>query len=209
MKRAMLRFVVLLAAGGLLAGCVTFEFAPTETLGCDPALAGAWRGDSEAGERKTTARFDDQCTLTGTDENGSTETYRLRTTEYDGHRYLVMQEDASATVSDRDGKLIETWPATRVNLLRYRLDGDRLEVWAADPRVAATVEVRGVQAHSDAMRDPKTGKPMDSMVPSNIYLSGKRKRLAALLREHGDTLYADMAPDKALVLQRVAKGASP
>ena len=209
MKRTMFRFVLLLAAGSLLTGCVTFEFAPTETLGCDPALAGTWHSDKDEGARKGAAIFGRDCTLTGTNDDGSTETYRLRTTEYDGHRYLVMQEDAAATVSDSDGKPIETWPATRVNLLRYRLDGDRLEVWAADPRVAATLEVRGVQTHSDAMRDPKTGKPIESMVPSNIYLSGKRKRLAALLRERGDALYSGMATDKALVLHRAPEGASP
>ncbi len=208
MKRAT-RGALLLAAAWLLAGCVTFEFAPTETLGCDPALAGAWRGESVAGERKTTAMLDDQCLLTGTDENGATETYRLRTTEYDGARYVVVEEREPATISDRDGNTVETWPATRVQLLRYRLDGDRLQLWAADARVAEALDVRGVGVHSDAMRDPKTGKPIASMVPSSIYLSGKRKRLATLLREHGDALYMDMAPDKALVLLRVAEGASP
>lgn len=208
MSRTM-RWILPIAAVWLLAGCVTFEFAPTEDLGCDPALAGVWRGESDAGERKTTARFDDQCMLTGTDQNGATETYRLRTTEYDGARYVVMEEGKPATISDRDGNTVDTWPGTRVQLLRYRLDGDRLQLWAADARVAETLDVRGVGVHSDAMRDPKTGKAIESMVPSSIYLSGKRKRLAALLREHGDALYAGMAPEKALVLHRVAEAASP
>lgn len=209
MKRATMLFVLLLAAGGLLTGCVTFEFAPTETLGCDPALVGKWHSDQDPSARKGAATFDDQCVLTGTNDDGTTETYRLRTTEYDGVRYLVMREDAPATVSDLDGKTIETWPDTRVHLLRYRLEGDRLEMWTADARVAESLDVRGVRAHSDRMRDPKTGKPIESVVPGNIYLSGKRKRLAALLRERGDELYSGMAADKALVLHRAPEGASP
>jgi hypothetical protein len=199
---------LVLLALALLGGCVSFEHAPTDTLGCDPALVGTWQGTSKDGETQS-MRLDDQCTVTGTDQNGQTETHAIRTTRLDDQHYIVMAADRPSQVMDSEGKVVDTWPETRVDLFRYRLDGDRLLIWMADPEVARRIASPGVSMHSDAMIDAKTGKPVESLLPSSLLLRGKREALAALLRTHGDALFSGLSPDKAVTLDRVPDAPTP
>ena len=207
------RAAFLLAASALLGGCVSFEVAPVAETGCDAGLIGTWQARNENGETKV-LRLDAACRLRGlkdgnADESTNNEIVDIRTFDLDGQHYIVAAEGTPNEVRDSDGKLVETWPATRVDLFRYRRDGDSLNVWTADPAVAATLVSPGIAVRSDAIIDTKTGKPMAGMLRDNILLRGKREDLAALLRTRGDALYLDMRPDKALTLQRLPEKTTP
>lgn len=201
-----LALVVLLALGA--SACVSFEVAPVETTGCDAALAGAWL-PADAGPGDAPAVVTADCTVAGLRETKPDERQRFATFEFEGHRYLSVQADEEKTVSDSAGKAIETWPATRVELYRYRLDGDRLLLWSADAGVARTLDGDGVAVHTDDTRDAATGKPLPRTLGADVYLSGSREAIADALRRHGDALYADMRPERATALHRVAPGDAP
>ena len=202
------RVAIVFAASTLLGGCVMFEVAPSDALGCDPALVGAWQGKADDGETQT-LRLDTQCTLSGAGKDGQTETHPIRTLELGDQHYIVVEETEPAPVLDSEGKTVETWPASRVDLFRYRREGDTLRVWFADTAYAKALAAPGVTARSDARVDPKTGQQLESLVPSNILLRGKREDLAAALRAQGDALFYGLRLEKSLTLQRLPETASP
>ncbi len=200
---ARLALVVLLALSA--SACVSFEVAPVETQGCDAALAGAWLPE-DAGPDDAPAVVTADCGVTGLRGAKPDERQRFGTFEFDGHRYIAVQADDTETVADSAGKTIETWPATRVELYRYRLDGDRLLLWAADPGTARTLGSDGVTVHTDDTRDAATGKPVPRSIGGDVYLSGRREAIADALRRHGDALYRGMRPEYATTLHRTAPG---
>lgn len=204
-------FLLLIAA--LSAGCVSFEVVPVAKTGCDAVLAGTWRAEEARGEDLTSDNkrltVSEDCAISGLEDGETAETHRFRTFELAGQRYIAVEAEKELTVADNEGKTIETWPKARVELYRYRIQDDRLLLWSADAGLAQTLGGDGITVHSDATLDAKTGKPLPSMVQNSIYLGGKRRALAALLRKHGDALYQGMTPERAIVMRRAAAKAAP
>lgn len=200
---ARLALVVLLALGA--SACVSFEVAPVETQGCDAALAGAWLPE-DAGPDDAPALVTADCSVTGLRGANPDERQRFGTFEFDGHRYIAMQADEAKTISDHAGHVVDTWPAGRVELYRYRLDGDRLLLWQPDPDAALTLGGNGVTVHTNAARDAATGKPTLRMMQGDVYLSGSREAIADALRRHGNALYRGMRLEHATTLHRSAAG---
>lgn len=205
--RVRLALAALLALG--TSACVSFEVAPVETLGCDATLAGAWL-PADAGPDDTPAMVTADCGVTGLRGAKPDERQSFGTFEFEGQRYIAVQADDAERVLDGAGKVVETWPANRVELYRYRLDGDRLLLWAADPGTARTLGGAGLTVHTDDTRDAATGKPLPRAIAGDVYLGGSREAIAEALRRHGDALYRDMRPELATTLHRAATGdASP
>jgi hypothetical protein len=194
-----------------LAGCVSFEVAPVATMGCDAALAGAWlpeSGDVGPGDRPLVAT--DQCVLSGQNGPGGPETQHFSTFAFEGADYVAVEADDVLNVTDAQGKVVETWPQTRVELYRYRLEGDRLWLWTVDADVAQAVGGDGITVHTDAPVDPATKQPAPSMLDRrSVYLAGNREAIAGLLHRRGDALYAGLKPERATVLHRVAQKDAP
>ena len=205
------RAAFLLAASALLGGCVSFEVAPVAETGCDATLAGRWEqvlspdGDADRKDRSISVNAD--CALEERAEDGSVALHPFRTFEFEGHQYIAMpassDDDEIKTVVDSNGRVIETWPRDRVELYRYRHDGDRILIWAMQTEVAIAVRSDGAVAHSDATIDAETGKPIPGIFPDNVYLSGSRDALAALLRTQGDALYGNMQDKGARAFARI------
>lgn len=208
------RLGALLLAMLTLAGCVSFEFAPVATLDCDRSLAGAWQpslpmDEAAPKDEDRHVTVSATCEISGRRGDGELETHRFGTFDFEGHHYIAVNAEEPVRVTDANDKLIETWPESRVELFRYRVDGDRMLLWSANPAAAESFGGEGVTVHSDATIDPETGKPMPQLVRGNVYLSGSREALAALLRTRGDALYVDMRPDKAMVFTRTPEATAP
>jgi len=201
--RVRLALAALLALGA--SACVSFEVAPVEPLGCDAALAGAWL-PADAGPDDAPAVVTADCGVTGLRGAKPDERQAFGTFEFDGHRYIAVAADDAERVVDGAGRLVETWPANRVELYRYRLDGDRLLLWAADPGTARTLGGDGLTVHADDRRDPAGGKPVPRAIAGDVYLSGSREAIAEALRRHGDALYRGMRPELATTLHRAPPG---
>lgn len=194
-----------------LAGCVSFEVAPVATMGCDAALAGAWlpeSGDIGPGDKPLVASA--ECVLSAPNGAGGPDTQHFSTFDFDGDHYIAVSADDAKAVTDTAGHVVETWPKTRVELYRYRLDGDRLQLWSANVEVAQTVGGDGITVHTDAPIDPATKQAAPSMFDHrSVYLAGERDAIAALLRRKGDALYREPTPERVMVLRRVASGDTP
>lgn len=194
-----------------LAGCVSLEVAPVTTMGCDTALAGAWLPDSEdigPGDRPLVATA--QCVLSGQNGPGGPETQHFSTFDFEGRHYVAVEADDPLAVKDTAGQVVETWPKDRVELYRYKLDGDRLLLWSVDADVAQTVGGDGITVHTDAAVDPATKRPAPAALDRrSVYLAGSREAIAGLLHRRGDALYAGMAPGRATSLHRAAPKDTP
>jgi hypothetical protein len=208
-----------LAALALLAlapaGCVTFEQAPVASLGCDPDLIGRWQPDGEPGQpapgtATISATADGGCRLDAVARDGSLETRMFRTFVLDDARYAAAQAGDALEVTDADGRVRDTWPASRVVLHRYRLDGDRLLLWRTDVDAAAKTTAPGVIVRTNASRTApgKDGSVVERPA-TDLYITGDRDALAALLRRQGDRLYAGLAIQAAGTMHRRHDGAAP
>ncbi|MFZ5637696.1 MAG: hypothetical protein ACOY82_14040 [Pseudomonadota bacterium] len=200
-----------LFAAMLVAGCVTFEHAPSATLGCDPALIGPWLPEeTENGAPQppgtVAATESGECRLSAPERDGTIGTQLFRTFDLDGARYLVVEEEAPLSIVDGDGRVVDTWPKSRVALYRYRIEGDRVFVWTTDFDTALGIHADGVVVRTNATR---TMPGRERTPPTAAMLSGSRDALAAMLREQGDGLYSGLAPAKATSLRRVDTGVSP
>lgn len=198
-----------------LAGCVSFEVAPVDAMGCDAALAGAWlpeSGDLGPADKPLVASAD--CVLSAQNgaggPTGGPDDQHFSTFDFDGHHYIALSADDAKAVTDTAGHVVETWPKTRVELYRYRLDGDRLQLWSANVDVARSVGGDGITVHTDAPINAATKQAAPSMFDHrSVYLTGERDAIAALLRRKGDALYREPPPERAMVLHRAVPKDAP
>lgn len=184
---------VIALAATLLGGCVTFERAPVAQLSCDPALAGEWQGEKHDAASQA-ARVSPDCELQWPEDDGGTYTTTLRGFTLGGHRYLVFSPEDADRLMDMDGDLASQAPAGSVLFARYRIDGDTLQLWLADP--------------NEALRTG--GKVSARQIDDRFaHVEGSREDIAALLRERGDTLFDIDDVDGAARFKRVPEEASP
>jgi hypothetical protein len=204
------RIAILTFASALSAGCVSFEQLPVARTGCDPALIGRWLPAEGTGETPpvpgtVTAIEDGVCQLTAQDRDGTPTTQTFRTFALDGEHYIVTEEDEALVIADGDGRVVDTWPKTRVQVHRYRLEGDRLTVSIAGMDAAMALDAPDVAVRTNATttRPDRDGISEQTMA-TQVYLAGSRDALATMLRTHGDRLYAASEWGDPSVLRRIA-----
>jgi hypothetical protein len=184
---------VIALAATLLGGCVTFERAPVAQLSCDPALAGEWQGEKNDAPSQV-ARVSPDCELHWPEDDGGTYTTTLRGFTLDDHRYLVFSPEDADRLMDMDGDLAAQAPEGSVLFARYRIDGDALQLWLADP--------------NEALRTG--GKVSARQIEDRFaHVEGSREDIAALLHERGDTLFDIDDVDGAARFKRVPKETAP
>jgi hypothetical protein len=160
---------------GLLGGCVTFEHAPVARYGCDPALAGRWQTvKSERLPRPIEVGAD--CRMRWPLDEGGTHESVLRSFKLDDVRYLAFTPEEADRLMEMEGDLIDSAPAGSVLLVRYRIDGEEVNLWLADPEVALTPAPAGIA-------------PARRLEDRFAHVEGSRRATAKLLRERGDALF--------------------
>ncbi len=207
------RAATLLLAATWLSGCVSFEVAPVVAMECDRSLAGRWlfpENENETpGHVRPEAAVAEDCTFVSTSRDGTSRKGVFKTFEFEGHRYLSVDVGKTETITDTEDTLVETWPATRVMLARYRRESDTLWVWVPDPSTLTLLKSSRVTVHSDATIDAKTRQPEPAGFSTDFYISGKREDIARFLADNGDVLYSGMSTDRALPLTRAPRKMRP
>lgn len=136
-----------LATGLLLAGCqmTTFEQSPVAATGCDPALAGHWlsTGDEPGEDGEMVLRIDAQCRLEvdehkqGEVHTGAATTFKVG--RHGAHRYAWVDGAWLSTRFEEEHQP----PAGDVYVLRYAVDGDRLQLWSTNEKPIAHAIIDG------------------------------------------------------------------
>ena len=199
------RIAILTLASAATAGCVTFEQLPVARTGCDPALIGRWLPAEGPGETPpvpavVTATEDGACLATASES-----TQKFRTFALDGAHYIVIEEDEALVIADGDGRVVNTWPKTRVQVHRYRLEGDRLTVSIVGMDAAVALDAPGVAVRTNATTTlPDRDGISERAMATRVYLAGSRDALATMLRTHGDRLYAASEWGDPSVFRRIA-----
>ena len=193
---ACLRGLATLAlAAGLLGGCVTFEHAPVSRYDCDPALAGRWQTvKTERLPRPIEVAPD--CRMRWPLDDGGTYETTLRSFVLDDHRYLAFTPEEADRLMDMDGDLIENAPAGSMLLVRYRIDGEDVKLWLADPEVALTPTQAGIA-------------PARRLEDRFAHVEGSRRATAKLLRAQGDALFRASQAEGMTRFKRVPAEATP
>lgn len=179
-----------LAIAALLAlpGCVAFEHAPAQAQ-CDPELPGTWL--LEEGPTTKTVRVDARC-HTEDWPNPREESVALDLTGFriGEDRYLMFDPAAAQRAIGAEGEsLTRTAPPGSVFLVRYRIQGDVIDAWLADPQPA----LAGIAA----------GKLQGRRLEDHFaLLGGSPEQLRTLLSEHGEVFYG--TGQKSLKLRRAA-----
>jgi hypothetical protein len=189
------KFAIIALVAGALGGCVTFEHAPVARYACDPALAGRWQTvKTERLPRPIEVGAD--CRMRWPlDEGGAYETV-LRSFTLDDVRYLVFTPAEADRLMDMEGDLIGSAPAGSVLLVRYRIDGDEVKLWLADPEVALTPASTGIA-------------PARRLEDRFAHVEGSRRATAKLLRERGDTLFRASQAEGMTRFKRVPAETAP
>ena len=125
----------------LLAACeaTTFETAPVAALPCDPTLAGDWSSVGDQGEvdGEVVLQIDGDCRLSVIEHKAdgphTGEATALHLGRHGGHRYAWVDAGWMMQRFDEDHR----FPEGDVIVLRYRQQGDRLELWSTDDRAVA------------------------------------------------------------------------
>ncbi len=190
------RDMVLLCVLLTLSACVTFERAPVAKLSCDPALAGEWRALKNGPSNRIIVVSAD-CTMHWPEQNGGTYTTTLEGFALDESRYLVFTPTVADRLMSAEGDVLRNAPKDSVFLARYRVDGDRTQVWLADPDEAMRPATKGLATgarHGD----------------THVHIKGSRSAIAKLLRARGDTMFAGKQDSRGTMqLQRIAPGTTP
>lgn len=158
----------------LLAACqaTSFENAPlVAAAGCDPALVGGWTsvGDTPQENGEVVLHLDAACQL------------RFEEHERDG----VRRTDATPLHLGRRGEYAYAWvdsswalksveedhrpPAGDIQLARYHVDGDTLQLWSTDDKAIAHAiidgELTGTVSYSDSeLFNRLTGEPAPAVL---------------------------------------------
>ncbi|TXH67768.1 MAG: hypothetical protein E6Q88_10365 [Lysobacteraceae bacterium] len=184
----------LLALLCLVAGCVSFEHAPTTAFDCDPALAGRWRSLAGGPEGNTVAIADD-CTMSWPlSQDGATIEIPLRGFALDGKRYLAFSPAQAERMLEANGDISGHTPAESLFLVRYRIEGDRIALWLPDHDHVAEAIASG-RIHGKAAKQRQA-----------FEVNGSPKRISALLRKDA-RLYPSSEDDAALRFRRTDAGA--
>lgn len=182
-------------AAGMLGGCVTFEHAPVSRYGCDPALAGTWQTvKTERLPRPIDVSSD--CRIRWPLDGGGTYETTLRSFALADHRYLAFTPEEADRLIDMQGDLAKGAPAGSVLLARYRIEGDEVRLWLADPAITLAA---GTQGQATVQR-------LDERL---AHVEGSRRATARLLRAHGDALFRASQAEGMTRFRRVAAEATP
>ena len=208
-----LRAKVVLLVSLMTSGCVWFQTIPAESVGCDPDLVGLWE-TTEDNERE---RIDipSDCVIRDPKDPDSSETLKFRTFELDGVRYAAIEAGGPRKPGMQNRDSVGDWPQDRVMLFRYRIDGTRLSYWSADINAALKIDRDDIVVHTtveDLDGNPVSADVVRKLEPpyvDDVYLTGSRQALAAVLREHSNALFSELDPKKATVLFRVETEAHP
>lgn len=125
----------------LLAACeaTTFEHPPVASLPCDPALAGHWasEGDGDDKDGEIVLQIDAACQLAvvehKADGPSTGEPTTLHLGRHGRHAYAWVDAGWMMRRFDEDHR----FPDGDVFLMRYRQQGDRLELWSTDDKRVA------------------------------------------------------------------------
>lgn len=195
MKAFLQKLAMLALAAGALGGCVTFEHAPVSRYDCDPALAGQWQTvKTERLPRPIEVAAD--CRMRWPLNDGSTYETTLRSFALDEHRYLAFTREEADRLMDMGGDLRQRAPADSVLLARYRIDGDEVKVWLADPEAALAPTQAGTT-------------PARRLEDRLAHVEGSRRSTAKLLRAQGDALFRARQAEGMTRLKRVPAEAAP
>lgn len=125
----------------LLATCeaTTFEHPPVAALPCDPGLAGHWasEGEGEDKDGEIVLQIDADCRLSvleqKTDGPRTGEPTALHLGRHGRHSYAWVDAAWMMRRFDEDHQ----FPAGDVFLVRYRRQGDHLDLWSTDDKAVA------------------------------------------------------------------------
>ena len=125
----------------LLSACeaTTFEKAPIAALPCDPALAGHWASEGEGDDKdgEIVLQIDAACQLSVLEQKAdgprTGEATALHLGRHGRHHYAWVDAGWMMRRFDEDHQ----FPAGDVYLVRYRRQGDRLELWSIDDKAVA------------------------------------------------------------------------
>ena len=180
---------------GALGGCVTFEHAPVSRYDCDPALAGQWQTvKTERLPRPIEVAAD--CRMRWPQDDGGTYETSLRSFALSEHRYLAFTSEEADRLMDMAGDLRQRAPAGSVLLARYRIDGDEVKLWLADPEVALAPTQGGTA-------------PARRLEDRLAHVEGGRRATAKLLRTQGDALFRASQAEGMTRFKRVPAEAAP
>jgi hypothetical protein len=195
MKACLQKLATLALVAGALGGCVTFEHAPVSRYDCDPALAGQWQTvKTERLPRPIEVAPD--CRMRWPLDDASTYETTLRSFTLDDDRYLAFTPEEADRLMDMGGDLRQRAPAGSVLLARYRIDGDEVKLWLADPKVALAPTQAGTA-------------PARRLEESLAHVEGSRHATAKLLRTQGDALFRTSQAEGMTRLKRVPAEAAP
>jgi hypothetical protein len=133
--------LLILIACVLLSACeaTTFEKAPIAALPCDPALVGHWasEGDGEDEDGEVVLQIDAGCQLAVLEQKAdgprTGEATALHLGRHGRHHYAWVDAGWMMRRFDEDHQ----FPAGDVYLVRYRRQGDRLQLWSTDDKAVA------------------------------------------------------------------------
>lgn len=170
-----------------LSGCVAFERAPVEELGCDPDLPGTWHLKAD-GVAKT-VHIDARCHTDDWPDMGE-RTMALDLTGFvlGRDRYIVVPPAVAQRAIGAPGDaLVKGTPAGAVFVILYRIDDGQARAWLPDPQRALDAIAAGTL----------TGRKLDEKFP---LIEGSAQDLRTTLSQHGAVLYD--TEREAIVLQR-------
>ena len=172
-----------------LSGCVAFERAPVEELGCDPDLPGTWHLKAD-GVAKT-VHIDARCHTDDWPDMGE-QTMALDLTGFvlGRDRYIVVPPSVAQRAIGAPGDaLVKGAPAGAVFVILYRIDDGLARAWLPDSQRVLDAIAAGTLS----------GRKLDEKFP---LIEGSAQDLRTTLSQHGAVLYD--TDKEAIVLQRAS-----
>lgn len=187
LARACGRWCLLGAVGLVLAACTEtrFESPPGDQLEtCDARWKGTWDEiDADAGakaNREPAVEVDANCTLTLLDENKDGGAIKRQPVaahfaHVDGNDVLVATDSAIKALVALDPPYgVDPTPKESYFLARYRVHGDRIDLYAVDSAHVAKLVIDGIVEGSVDKRRREL----------HVFVSGTRAQVLALMRNH-------------------------
>lgn len=190
-------FGVVLATGG----CVAFENLPDAPTGCDPRLAGQWQSQTQRPSDKLVFNIDQQCRYLDNDTSrkrskGMPVTFRTLTVN--GVDYAAFTPQDFDILLDEPGATSQYLRHNQVFLLRYRLDGDQLQVDVVNPNWV-----------DQALRNKQL--PVDKSIDKVLVLTGTPAKISKQLTTQPDLFGPDKEPSQdkdKLLFRRIGPAAT-